>query len=321
MPQEYVVSFPASLDARIFEASNKVNVALVEGNFQEAERLLKTLYQEMMDEENRLAEGQRYHKGWALHNWGIAILLQRKPQRIPEAYNKIILAYIEDLLDFDSIEQVRAAPAYKTLVGNPWIMPAYLNMIQDEVERRKAAHEIPKNPEDVLKPFSDETKRAVEKPLDITIDQIRSTVLAWLDDKDKGVKEKRVFVGGNYKNIAVLRHIADTVRDFDYIPVMPIDLPETSEQTHETLIHDISIEMLQNCPYAIFEVTISDGHLMEIERARDFKGLKVILVYQAIKQGEQPTITRMLITTNFEKKPYRNFSELTTEIRNFLPKK
>jgi len=319
VPQEYVVSFPEGLNSRIIETSNKVSIALVEGDFQRAEQLLKMLYHEMRDDENRLAEGQRYHKGWALHNWGIVILLQRKPQRVPEAYNKIILAYIEDLLDFDSTEQVRAAPAYKTLVGNPWIMPAYLDMIQNEVERRKATHQIPKNPEEVLEPFGDETKHAVEKPLDITINQVRSTVLAWLDDK--GVKETRVFVGGNYRNIAILRHITDIVRNFDYIPVMPIDLPETSEQAHEKLIHDISIEMMQNCTYAIFEVTISDGHLMEIERARDFKDLKVILVYQAIKQGEQPTITRMLITTNYEKKPHRNFSELVTEIRNFLPKK
>jgi len=317
--QEYVVSFPPSLSQGILDASNKVGIALVGGNFQEAEQLLKTFYQEMRDEENRLPEGQRYHKGWALHNWGVAILLQRKPQRVPEAYNKIILAYIEDLLDFDSIEQVRAAPAFKTLLGNPWIIPAYLDRIYDEVNRRKATRQIPKDPEDVLIPFTDETKRAVEKPIDITIKQVRPTVLGWLDDK--GIKEKRVFVGGNYRNIAILRHIGEIVRNFDYVPVMPIDLPETSEQAHEKLIHDISIEMLQNCSYAIFEVTISDGHLMEIERARDFKDLRVVLVYQAIKQGEQPTITRMLITTNFEKKPYRNFSELTTEIRNFLPKK
>ena len=162
---------------------------------------------------------------------------------------------------------------------------------------------------------------STKKPFKMTIEYFRPTVHKWLENK--GPKEKRVFVGGNYKNIAILRQIAHVVEQFDFKPIMPIDLPETADPTCKELIHDISIEMLQECSYAIFEVTISDGHLMEIERAMDFMRagtINVILVYQTTKQGDSPTVTSMLMAKDFIKEPYRNFSELISTIRSFLPK-
>ena len=98
---------------------------------------------------------------------------------------------------------------------------------------------------------------------------------------------------------------------------MPINFPEISKQSHENWIHDISIEVLQEYSHAIFEVTFSNGHLMEIERAKDFK-LKTILIYQTTKHGVKPTVTGMLLTTNYEKKGYRNFDELRPIIKSFL---
>jgi len=156
----------------------------------------------------------------------------------------------------------------------------------------------------------------LEKPIDITLTQVKPAIQEWL--KEKGPKEKRVFVGGNYRNIAILRHIEQIVRELDFVPIMPINLPATSKPTYEKLIHDISIELLRECSFAIFEVTISDGHLMEIERAKDFTNLKTILVYQTTKHEERPIVTSMLMSTNFEKQGYRNFTELTTRIDSFL---
>ena len=77
------------------------------------------------------------------------------------------------------------------------------------------------------------------------------------------------------------------------------------------------LEVLKECSYAIFEVTFSNGHLMEIERTKDFN-LKPILVYQIPKHGKKPTVTSMLLTSNFTKKGYRNFDELRIIINSFL---
>ena len=99
---------------------------------------------------------------------------------------------------------------------------------------------------------------------------------------------------------------------------MALNFPQTIKPNYEKLIHDISIEILGKCSFAVFEVTFSNGHLMEIERAKDFTGLKTILVYQIKKRGERPTITSMLMTDKLIKKGYRNFTELTVEINKFL---
>jgi hypothetical protein len=76
--------------------------------------------------------------------------------------------------------------------------------------------------------------------------------------------------------------------------------------------------LMQKCRYAIFEITVTNGHLMEIERAKDFKNLKVILVYQAMDPARPPSITRMLMTTSFEKFGYTNFIQLVSVLDSFL---
>jgi hypothetical protein len=205
------------------------------------------------------------------------------------------------------------------LISNPSFHESLLELIEQKVEQCKSSEQIPRNPEEIfkLKPIEGKTEQAIKKPIEITIDQVREVINVWLEHKGK--IEKRVFVGGNYRNIALLRHIEKIVEDFDFVPIMPIEMPETSDESYEKLIHDISIEMLQKCSFAIFEVTISDGHLMEIERARDFKHLKTMLAFQAVKQESTITVTKMLMAKDFKKVAYRNFSELATAIHEFLP--
>lgn len=314
---DYVVPFPETLVEKVKNLDVRGGISIIAGKFQEAEKIFNGQYDLIRSYEDKLPKGKRHHKGAPLHNTGFAILLQNDPKRTAEGYQKIFLAFIEDLLDFPTIENVHNAPAYKALLSNPFVTTDLLKLIEAEVERRKAGHNVPRQPEDVLKPIEPKTQEVTKQPIRITIKQVKYAVDDWLEKKGK--KDNRVFIGGNYKNIALLKHIAQIVRDLGFFDIMPIDLPETSDESYEELIHDISIEMLSKCSYAIFEVSISNGHLMEIERAKDFKGqLNVILVYQVHRDGESPFITRMLMSKNFEKKPYRNFSELTTTISTFL---
>lgn len=112
-----MVDFPPQLGRKVAEIASQIGTLWNEGKFQEAEKLFENQYKLIRSYEEKLPEAQRYHKGSPLHNWGISILLQNDSRRIKEGYTKIFLAYIEDLLDFDDIEQVRAFPAYRTLIG------------------------------------------------------------------------------------------------------------------------------------------------------------------------------------------------------------
>jgi hypothetical protein len=87
--------------------------------------------------------------------------------------------------------------------------------------------------------------------MELTYEQVKPLVEKWLEEN--GPKEKRVFIGGNYRNIALLRCIKRIVEDFMFVPVMPIELTETSKPKYEQFIHDIRMEILGECSFAISE--------------------------------------------------------------------
>jgi len=313
--KDYVVNFPEELKPELVKRDQKISLLWGSGLFQEAEKLFQEEYDLIRKYEEELPKGKRFHKGYYLHNWGVVMILQNEPAKIQEGYQKIIFAFVEDLFDHCTLEQVHELPAYKTLKLNPFINEAFLNLIENKTQKLIKSGTVPRNPEDVLKTV--EEPKEIAKT-EISFEQIKPTLDSYLNEQ--GEKPKRVFVGGNYKNIAVLNHLAEIIKNLDFFPVLAnnFKLQNISEEEYENLIHDISMEMLKECSYAIFEVTISDGHLMEIERAIEFTDLKVLLVYQTTELGRKPTITRMLMAKKFEKKGYRNFTQLTPIIQDFL---
>lgn len=147
--QDYVVKEPPELINQITRITKQIQPMWDAGNFEGAERLFKEYYQTLRDYEEALPEGKRLHKGTPLHNWGISILLQQKSERVPEALEKVFLAFIEDLMDFDTIEEVHSAPAYKTLYSAPFDSEA-LRVAQTVVEEDKKARRIIKDPAKIL---------------------------------------------------------------------------------------------------------------------------------------------------------------------------
>jgi hypothetical protein len=324
-----VVSLPHELLEKFKQIEKEAYSHLVAGDFSQAEQIYKQQYEILRSEEQKLSSGDKYHKGGPLHNWGISLLLQN---RILEGFQKIALAYIEDLLDSPAVDDALNAPAFKTLQSYPLISREFLNQLKKLAAIRKEQSRVPRDPEEVMNEYRTTghadlaSTFTVEglKTNPITIEQLRPQVEEQL--KEIGPKEKRVFIGGCYKNIAVLRYIAYQIVENidDFKAVLPIDLPSLSAKPYDHLVHDLSMEYLKNCSWAIFEVSVSNGHLMEIERAYDIKkkeGLKVILVFQKTKPEDEPYVTRMIMTTDFEKKGYRNFTELITKVGDFLKPK
>ncbi|MCJ7430128.1 nucleotide-binding protein [Candidatus Bathyarchaeota archaeon] len=149
MTRSYVVPDPPELISQISEIVARIQPLWDARDFRATEPLFRQYYETMRACEETLPEGKRLHKGAPLHNWGISILLQEEPTRIQEAVEKIFLAYIEDLLDFDTIDQVHSSSAYKTLYTSPIGVDA-LSSAQTIVEELRNAGRIPKNPEEVF---------------------------------------------------------------------------------------------------------------------------------------------------------------------------
>jgi len=317
-----VISLSAELKAKMKEMEREAYSHLVAGDYGGAEQIYQQQYETLRVGEKQLTSGDKYHKGSPLYNWGIALLLQNK---VLFGFQKIALAYIEDLLDFSTVDGALEAPAFKTLRSYPLVEQAFLDQMKTLATQRRMENRVPRDPAEIRREYRDAGQ--VDLSSTFTVENVRNTPITidqlapLLEEqmKNLGPKEKRVFVGGNYRNIALLRYIAAHVENIDYYKaVIPIDLPKLSSEPYDHIIHDISLKYLEGCSSAIFEVSISDGHLMEIEKASTISNLRVVLVFQAVKEGDEPKITRMLMTTNFEKRGYRNFTELATALGEFL---
>jgi hypothetical protein len=151
--------------------------------------------------------------------------------------------------------------------------------------------------------------------IETTIQQGPLNVLKFSLSEIPGKIENRVFIGGNYDNIGILRTISDFVSNLGYQPIMALDFDVPLSE-----VHHYDLLLLHNCKYAIFEVTLPNGHLMELERAKDY-GVETFAVYQARdeKRKPPPTISSMILSLKILKYGYLDFDELKVRISKFLP--
>lgn len=105
------------------------------------------------------------------------------------------------------------------------------------------------------------------------------------------------------------------VEELGYQPIIALDfdVPVTEIRRYDLIL-------LHNCRYAIFEITFGDGHIAEIERAKDYD-VQTLLIYQVRDEKREPPpgATQMILTTAFQRFGYKTFSELRNYLPNFLP--
>jgi len=310
--KKFVLSFPADLDRELHKLSIKYQQLYNEKKIAEIPAIFEKQYILIRTSEEKLPKDYRFHKGAPLYNWGVFLLQNNE---ISKGLEKIILASIEDLLDYDTIPEATSAPAYTSLVINFPTSREILDSIIKKIGELLREGNVPKDPQNILDAATTPEKKK-EQLDDFTdkLEKAKSEINKWIDEQ--GPKERRVFIGGSYKNIAVLNKISDIVQQLGFIPIMACKCRELD--SYGELINDTSLILIEKCSFAIFEITFSNGHLMEIERAKDYEHLKVILIYQTLDPGHPPSITRMLMTTNFEKRHYTNFTQLVAILSVFL---
>lgn len=245
------------------------------------------VYQEML---KTILEAQgeklRYHKGGAYHQIGYSLFLTGAYE---EALKNTLYAFIEDCITLHSFP----------------ILPAFQNL---------KAYNIG-YPD--LHRFFSEIIAATQKHTPLTPeDHFASTVTRLLASRPLMKKERNVFVGGNYKNIAILRYIEDRVIENHFNPILAINFRE--ERSDSIYMH--SMLLLEDSSYAIFETTFDSGHLMEIEKARgQMQHKNVLLLFQKRSpQEEDHYISKMLFGIGSKPMGYLRVEDLKDIIKDFL---
>lgn len=296
---------------RDFEAAVlKASLDIQSARFEDAIGTLTELYELLL---TRQPPGTRYHKGLPLHNIGYCLV---RLGRQEEAARHFFLAYIEDLLSQELGEEDAAdsAPASQTLRLAYRVKAELLDRLKDLARTRKRADREPSDPEELLAEFAAPRSSAE------VLQEIPEAQPAASGGRKPGQFtsewHRRVFVGGGYREFAILNEIKRLVqeKDFDAILVADFDILEG-------MTHHHSLMLLHECRAAIFDLSSEAGQLMEIERLRDYEIEKTLLIYQDRGKGE-PKISEMLkallTRMNMPPCPYRDFDELRRLVRAFL---
>jgi hypothetical protein len=259
------LSLPTQLDQE-FQAGALANESLLlSQKYPEALTGFQHLYALLLKAQ---PTDRRYHKGYPLHNIGYSLL---KMGRAPEALRYFVLAYIEDLLSEEQREEkADELPAGKTLRLVYQVKESALERMKSIV--RDKSSRVIRDPEEVF------NELARGQPAEQAVQPARALLISGEKKKLGDFKlpwERRVFVGGNYKEeMYVLNEIKRFVEAKGYEPVFADDF-----EIPEGMIHHHSLMLLHECSKAIFEISSEAGQLMEIERLRDYD-IKPLIVYQ-----------------------------------------
>jgi hypothetical protein len=132
-----------------------------------------------------------------------------------------------------------------------------------------------------------------------------------------GKIDDRVFIGGNYAIMPILRFIKAIVARENLQPILAADFNIPRDKTNE-----YAHRLLLQCRRAIFEITIDNGHLMEIQSVMGTRHLAIqtLLLYMAEDDAKDPpsTMKSMIKTLDYPKQGYTSLSELDVIISTFL---
>jgi tetratricopeptide (TPR) repeat protein len=276
------------------------------GRYKDAVDTYNKIYRMLLD--RQFKEERRIHKGAPLHMMGMSFLSGNKLQN---SLYYFFLAYVEDTLNVPPNDEDLAdeTPAGRTLREIFRVNPEILQTIKNAAFETKRRGETIFDPENLLHKLQI-GKKGILKLASLRPKPIRRQSINQIPD----IWEKRVFIDGNYNNLVVLKEIKEIVIRFGYTPILALDF-----DVPEQLIHHHDLMLLHNCKYAIFEVSQGNGHLMEIERAKDYD-VCTLLVFSARDEQRRPSsdMSSMLRTIGPELNGYMSLDELRSIIRDFL---
>lgn len=303
-------SIPNEILSDIIGYEKEAYVNLRVGRYAKAEELFQKQLNLIFEWQAK--KDKPIHKGAPLHMMGICLLYQEK---IDAAVRFFLLAYVEDTLNV-SLElesEADLAPASLMLRSAFRIDVDFLKAIKEYVAKLKKERKWAqaRDPAKIL-----EVVLNIVKPrslLDLC-KSIPKVVPKQPIDPLPGTWDKRVFVGGDYDHLSILREIQDAIIRSGFQPILPYDFLVPPQ-----LIHHHDLMLFHCCRLAIFEVSSPAGQLMEIERAKDYD-VDTILFYTD-RDGPPHSLTSMVLTAGHIMQPYSDISDLKQKITNWLATK
>jgi len=281
---------------------------LAETIYVEAERTY-TLWYEFLKkfQENR---NVRLHKGHVLFQIGYSQLRRGK---FPEALINHRLAYIEDVISERRVGDANTTAAYQNLKNVFGVRPEILAALERFVLEKMKTY-VPMHPEEVDKEFLEKgfVPEQVVKRETISLEKKFSI------SRPPGELEKRVFIGGFYVLMPILREIKKIAIELGFQPIMASDFEIPKEKTDEYCNRLVGM-----CKYAIFEVTIDSGHLIELQTARSSAYIKTKTVFMAEDERKEipKTMNTLVKTQSPAPEGYVTIDELKQIISEFLSAK
>lgn len=285
--------------------------------WEDAANRLQTVFVFLMQQQERY--NRRFHKGWELHNRGIALL---NVPRFDDGVRSIGLAYVEDVVSADpGSEDVADRGLAGSMLHGFEVSSAMIEAIKKVAARHKRAGYAPFDPTEVLAEAMAEVG-AVAKA-GVPRGGIRGRApIGEAPPKKRRIEEietpyqLRCFIGGSYfyggPNLTAIQKIIAS-EGFDAI------IPDLFEMEADD-IHHRCLLLLQLCPKAVFEVTAPGGQFMELERCRDY-GIKPLLVRHIRPDGVADQMVSEMVRTMVgvdEVHPYDETDELKPIIQAYL---
>lgn len=295
---------PKELQEELDDFAGRYSICIHTQEYPVALNIVTDLHNKMLGWQQKY--GQRFHKGYPIHNIGYTLYLQNKPQ---EALRYFILAYIEDLLSADSEDEADSTPAGQTLLLGYKLSPKLLEPLKKKVGELREQNRIPLKPEEVLQEL--EKSKIDYKDIEAKITVKHRLRKFTIFDSEW---ERRVFIGGS--GDAIINYMRDTVEKlglgYDAIVATDFNMPEGMSIYHKCLT------LLHCCKYAIFDLSKQAGQLIEVERAPDY-GIKTLVIWQTM---DERFITEMLKgcldNRRIGHKSYTEFAEMEGIFREFL---
>ena len=136
----------------------------------------------------------------------------------------------------------------------------------------------------------------------------------YLLDSPPGRIDNRVFIGGKYTLMPVLREIEAVVKGLGFQPIIARDFDIPKLRTR-----DDTIRLLYQCKYFIFEVTLPDGHMIEFVRTLALTDKRELYLYMAQDERREPPETvSFMLWQGAHAKVYLTIDELRNYVTDFL---
>lgn len=266
-------SLPPELDTEAQRIESEGWVQYLLKKFEEA----KKQYEKDLALRYKFQESEKrpVHKGAPLHMLGVCTLYQGK---MDESIPFFLQAYAEDTLltDYDEEDEADRSPAATVLREVIAIrMRAFRAIKFVARELKKSKWDQLFDPMEIVKPSLEQLGLELKDAHKLRLSSVQlrlreKTPLGFPQPVDF-----RVFIGGKYGDSdATIEKVREIVLRMGYTPVVARDVETPPDKTHE-----FAARLLHTCGYAIFDMSVTGGQYMEIERATDY-GVKMLLIHK-----------------------------------------